>query len=371
MKLSCEKTMLGEALTNVSRVIPGKSSIPALEGVQLKAYKDSLTLTGYDAEAGITTSIPAEVEAEGEVVLPARLFSDMIRKLACEQVRIEVGQSLMSEIAGGAAKFNIMGIPSEEFPELPQVDQGEAVTFSQGALRSMIEQTLFAVAGNDAKPVHTGSLFDLEEGKLNLVSVDGYRLAMRSEAVDTTQQMRFIVPGKVLGEMVKLLKDDREENVSLTVSKRHILFDVGPYLMVSRLLEGEFLDYKTSLPQGCQSVVSLSTREMIDGVERASLLISDRLRSPLRINFGEDGLVSIACSTPLGKSFDQVNASKMEGEGFEMGFNNKYMLDALKAADSDEVRIELSGPLSPIKILPPEGEDFLFLVLPVRLKNDG
>lgn len=370
MKLNCEKAMLGEALTNVSRVIAGKSSLPALEGVQLKAYGETLTLTGYDMEAGITTSIAAAVEEEGEIVLPAKLFSDMIRKLACETVRIGVGEGNLTEIAGGAAQFSIMGIPSEDFPELPQVSDGESVRFSQGALRSMIEQTLFAVAGTDAKPVHTGSLFDLEEGKLNLVSVDGYRLAMRSEPVETIQQMRFIVPGKVLGEIVKMLKDDREEEATLTVSKRHILFDVGSYLMVSRLLEGDFLDYKTSLPQGYKSLVTVNTREMIEGVERASLLISDRLRSPLRVNFGEDDLVTIACSTPLGKSFDQVSC-KIEGESFEMGFNNKYMLDALKAADSDEVRIELSGPLAPIKILPPQGEDFLFLVLPVRLKNDG
>jgi len=362
--------MLSEALTNVSRVIAGKSSLPALEGVQLKAYGDALTLAGYDMEAGITTGIQADVGSEGEIVLPAKLFSDMIRKLACERVSIEVGENNLTEISGGAAKFHIMGIPSEEFPELPQVDGGEGVTFSQGALRSMIEQTLFAVAGTDAKPVHTGSLFDLEDGKLNVVSVDGYRLAMRTEVVETTQQMRFIVPGKVLGEIVKLLKDDKDEKVSLTVSKRHILFDVGSYLLVSRLLEGDFLDYKTSLPQGYKSLVSVSTREMIEGVERASLLISDRLRSPLRVLFGDEGLVTIACSTPLGKSYDQV-ACQIEGESFEMGFNNKYMLDALKAADSDQVRIELSGPLAPIKILPPSGEDFLFLVLPVRLKNDG
>ena len=369
MKFTCDKLLLGEALTNVSRVIAGKSSVPALEGVQLKAYGNTLTLTGYDMESGITTVIDAQVDVQGEIVLPARLFSDMIRKLACDMVSIGVGERNLTEIIGGAAKFNIMGIPSEEFPELPHVDNGEGVRFSQGALKSMIEQTLFAVAGTDAKPIHTGSLFDLEEGRLNVVSVDGYRLAMRSEAVETTQKMNFVVPGKVLGEIVKLLKDEDENPASLTVSKRHILLDIGSYVVVSRLLEGEFLDYKSSLPQGHKSLVSVNTREMIDGVERASLLISDRLRSPLRMNFSEEGSIQISCSTPLGKSYDEVSC-KITGESMEMGFNNKYMLDALKAADTDQVRIELSGALSPIKILPPEGEGFLFLVLPVRLKND-
>jgi len=369
MKFTCNKLLLGEALTNVSRVIAGKSSLPALEGVQLKAYRNSLTLTGYDMEAGITTTIPAAVEAEGEIVLTARLFSDMIRKLACDEVSISVGERNLTEIVGGAAKFNIMGIPSEEFPELPHVEEGEGVNFPQQTLKSMIEQTLFAVATTDAKPVHTGSLFDLDEGRLNIVSVDGYRLALRSEEVDADQKMKFIVPGKVLGEVVKLLKDDSEDLVSLTVSKRHIIFGVGSYVIVSRLLEGDFLDYKSSLPQGNKSQITINAREMIDSVERASLLISDRLRSPLRMTFSSEGTIQIACSTPLGKSYDEVNCS-MTGESVEMGFNNKYMLDALKAADSDEVRIELSGPLSPIKILPPKGEAFLFLVLPVRLKND-
>ena len=369
MKLTCDKLLLGDSLTNVSRVIAGKSSIPALEGVQLKAYGGALTLTGYDMEAGITTAIAADIETEGEIVLPARLFSDMIRKLACEQVSIAVGENLLTEIVGGATKFNIMGIPSEEFPELPQVDEGEGVSFPQPALKSMIEHTLFAVAATDAKPVHTGSLFDLEDGRLNVVSVDGYRLALRSEQVQTSQSMRFIVPGKVLGEIVKLLKDDAEQPVSLTVSRRHILFDIGSYVVVSRLLEGEFLDYKASLPQEHKSLVNVNARQMIECVERASLLISDRLRSPLRVTFSEEGCIQIACSTPLGKSYDEVGCD-ITGDGVEMGFNNKYMLDALKAADTDEVRIEISGPLSPIKILPPEGESFLFLVLPVRLKNE-
>jgi len=370
MKFTCDKLPLSDAITNVSRAIAGKSSIPALEGVQLKAYEGALTLTGYDMEAGITTTIEAEIQGEGEIVLPARLFSDIIRKLDCEQVSISVGENNLTEIVGGVSKFDVMGIPSEEFPELPHIDQGEGVSFSQAALRSMIEQTLFAVAGTDAKPVHTGSLFDLEDGKLNVVSVDGYRLALRSEQVQTDKKMRFIVPGKVLGEIVKLLREDEEEQVSLTVSKRHILFDTGSYTVISRLLEGDFLDYKSSLPQEHNSLVSVNTRQMIECVERTSLLISDRLRSPLRVNFnGEAGSVQISCSTPLGKSYDEVGCA-ITGDSMEMGFNNKYILDALKAADTDEVRIELLGPLSPIKILPPQGEAFLFLVLPVRLKNE-
>ena len=370
MKCICNKIVLREALTNVSRVIASKSSIPALEGVQLKAYGNSLTLTGYDMEAGITTTIDAQVLAEGEIVLPARLFSDMIRKMAAEDVSISVGEKLLTEVVGGTARFTIMGIASEEFPELPRVEEGESISLPQDKLKSMIEQTLFAIAQTDTKPVHTGSLFDLSEGTLHVVSVDGYRLALRSEVVGGDQAMSFVVPGKVLGEIVKLLKDDGENPASLTVSRRHIVFSIDSYNVISRLLEGEFLDYKVSIPQGGKTTVIANTREFIEGVERASLLISDRLRSPLRINFDPEGSIQISCSTPLGKSYDEV-ACTLEGDGVEMGFNNKYIMDALKASGSDEVRLELSGPLSPIKVLPLEGDEFLFLVLPVRLKHEG
>ena len=370
MKCICNKIVLREALTNVSRVIASKSSIPALEGVQLKAYGNSLTLTGYDMEAGITTTIDAQVLAEGEIVLPARLFSDMIRKMAAEDISISVGEKLLTEVVGGAARFTIMGIASEEFPELPRVEEGEGISLPQDKLKSMIEQTLFAIAQTDTKPVHTGSLFDLAEGKLHVVSVDGYRLALRSEVVGGDQTMSFVVPGKVLGEIVKLLKDDGENPASLTVSRRHIVFSIDSYNVISRLLEGEFLDYKVSIPQGGKTTVIANTREFIEGVERASLLISDRLRSPLRINFDPEGSIQISCSTPLGKSYDEV-ACTLEGDGVEMGFNNKYIMDALKASGSDEVRLELSGPLSPIKVMPLEGDEFLFLVLPVRLKHEG
>ena len=217
-----------------------------------------------------------------------------------------------------------MGIASEEFPERPRVEEGEGISIPQDKLKSMIEQTLFAIAQTDTKPVHTGSLFDLTEGKLNVVSVDGYRLALRSEVVGGDQTMSFVVPGKVLGEIVKLLKEDSETPATLTVSRRHIVFSIESYSVVSRLLEGEFLDYKVSIPQGCKTTIVTNTREFIEGVERASLLISDRLRSPLRILFDPDGSIQISCSTPLGKSYDEVSCT-LEGEGVEMGFNNNIL----------------------------------------------
>jgi DNA polymerase-3 subunit beta len=233
----------------------------------------------------------------------------------------------------------------------------------------MIDQTLFAVSLTDTKPVHTGSLFDMESEHLTVVSVDGYRLALRNEIISGGTELSFVVPGKVLGEISKLASDDEEELATLSVSKRHIVVNIGKYSIISRLLEGDFLDYKTSIPGGGGTTVKLSTRAFIDSIERVSLLISDRLRSPLRVLFDE-GKIKISCSTTLGKSYDELDC-ELSGPAVEMGFNNKYLLDALKAAGSDEVRVEIAGPLSPIKVLPLEGESYLFLVLPVRLKNEA
>lgn len=370
MKFNCNKGLLTEAVLNVSRMIPSKSSIPALEGVKITANNNgTLTLCGYDMEAGITTNIEADIITSGEIVLSARLFSEMIRKMAGETVSVEVGDKYLTEIKSGITEFTILGIPSNEFPELPTVESDTLITLKEGKIKSMIDQTHFAIAVTDTKPVHMGSLFEIGNNILSVVSVDGYRLALTKEKIESDVEARFVVPGKVLSEISKMIKDDSEEDALISVSGRHIVFQIGKYSIISRLLEGEFLDYQASIPPDSTTVVSVSVREFIDSVERASLLISDRLRSPLRVTFNENNMVQINCSTSLGKFYDEISCGTM-GDTVEMGFNNKYLLDALRSADTDEVRVELTGPLSPIKILPPEGDNFLFLVLPVRLKNE-
>lgn len=369
MRFICNRALLTETVLNVSRVIPSKSSIPALEGICIKAGRDGLTLTGYDMEAGITTTIAADIADPGEIVLSARLFADMLRKMAGETVSVSVGDKYLTEICCGMTQFTILGMPADEFPELPQIENGAGIVLEQETLKSMIDQTLFAIAMTDAKPIHTGSLFDLKDNTLNVVSVDGYRLALRSEHTQADETLSFVVPGKVLSELSKLLRDDAETPAILDVSQHHIVFRIGDYSVISRLLEGEFLDYRASIPAGSTTTAKVSTREFIESIERVSLLISDRLRSPLRILFDENK-IKISCSTSLGRSYDELDCT-LNGSTVEIGFNNKYLLDALKASTSDEVLLEISGPLSPIKVLPPEGSDYLFLVLPVRLKNEA
>lgn len=367
MKVICNKDKLCDAVTNVSRAVSSKSTILALEGILLQAKGDSLSLTGYDLELGITTTIDAKVEGEGEIILSARLLSDMIRRMPYEVIEISSDEKLLTQIVSGAAEYTILGLDPQEFPELPTVSGEPLLEMEAGALKSMIDQTLFAVAVSDAKPVHKGSLFDIKESVLTVVSVDGYRLALRREPVKVGENVSFVVPGKTLSEVSKLLGDP-EKQISLTISKKHIIFHIEGYFVISRLLEGEFLDYKAAIPTDQTTEILISTRAFIDSIERISLLISDKLRSPLKVSF-LDEVIKSSCSTTIGKAHDEI-ACKKTGDDVDMGFNSKYLLDALRACSSDEVLLQVNGPLSPMKVVPKESDGFLFLVLPVRLKSE-
>ncbi len=366
MRILCERQALVDAVSNVQRAVASKSALPALEGILLKANGTSLFLAGYDMELGITTTIEAKVSEPGEIVLTAKLFSEIIRKLPGEEVTIFSNDKHNTTIKSGVSEFTILGFSSDDYPELPSIKDGAAVTLSQNVLKSMIRQTLFAVAQTDTRPVHTGVKFELENQILRLVAVDGSRLAMRSETVKSNELLNFVVPGKTLSEVLKLLGEE-EEPLYVTVGARHIILEIGGYSVFSRLLDGEFLPYRKAIPADSSTTVRVKTREMIDAVDRASLVINDRLKSPLICRFKEDS-ISVSCITALGSASDSIDAN-IEGRQEEMGFNSRFLLEALRNAESDEVVIELSGPQSPMKILPVSGDNFLFLVLPVRLKR--
>lgn len=367
MKIICDKAVLVDAVSNVSRAVSPKSPIPALEGVLIRAGEQKVTLVGYDLELGIITEIDADVQEQGDVVLSARLLLDIIRKIPSDTILIHADEKQLTLIKGGAAEFTILGIPAADYPELPAVDENANLVMKQGVLKSMIDQTLFAIATTDSKPVHTGSLFDIKKENITIVSVDGYRLALRREPFLADQETSFIVPGKTLGEVSKLLKEEDNE-ICMIVSHKHIIFKIDGYHVISRLLEGDFLDYNAAIPKVEKTTVQVSTRLLTEGIERTSLLISDRLRSPIKLNIADEK-IKISCSTTIGKAYDEVSCN-IEGEGVNMGFNNKYLLDALKASDCDMVKLQINGALSPMRVVPLEGENFLFLVLPVRVKND-
>ena len=366
MKFTVNKSDITEAVSNIQRAVSTKTSIPALEGILLSATETGLELCAYDLELGITTVIPAFVMEPGKAVLSAKLFSDIVRRTPAETVTVSVDEKNMATLESGYSRFSIIGIPAEEFPELPKLSDSTQISLPGALLKSMIRQTLFAIAESDAKPIHQGSLFSLENGILDVVSVDGYRLAVRREPVDFSEDLSFVVPGKTLSELLKLIKDS-EEPVEISAGRRHILFKIDNYTVISSLLEGEFLNYKAAIPPESQTEVVLKTREAIDSVERVSLLITDRLKSPIRCLF-DNNEVKLNCTTSMGRASDQLDV-EMTGQSVEIGFNNRYLLEALRNTECDEVKVQLGGPLSPMKVVPKEGDSFLFLVLPVRLKS--
>jgi len=364
MKFSCEKALLSAAVATTSRAVAVKSSIPALEGILIEAG-EQLRLTGYNLETGIRAAVPAEIREKGSLVLSARLFGEIIRKMP-DDVVVFTSENYMVNIKCGLSEFNILGTDPEEFPELPSVEEQNGLTIGQPVLRSMIAQTLFAVSDNESRPVHTGSLFEVDESGLTVVSVDGYRLAIIEKPVKAAKDISIIIPAKTLAEAIKLFTDD-DEVVHIAANRRFVVFSSRTYTVISRLIEGDFLDYKRVIPEGYHTRVTVDVRDFSNSIERASLIITERLKNPLRITF--DGNITVRCQTTLGKVVDELDA-EIEGEPVEIGFNNRYLLDALRYSRCDKLVFEVSGPLSPVKVLPKDGGDFLFLVLPVRFKND-
>jgi len=367
MKFSCEKALLQAAVATASRTVSQKSSIPALEGILIEAGS-VLRLTGYNLETGVRTVVPADITQSGSLVLSARLFGEIVRKMPDDIVYFSA-DNYMVNVRCGMSEFNILGTDPEEFPELPVVDDLNSFSIEQEALRSMISQTLFAVSDNESRPVHTGSLFEVEGDQLTVVSVDGYRLALRREKIGEKKGLdafSFVVPGSALSEAEKICAGG-EKPITVIQGARHVMFDTGDTILVSRRLEGEFLAWRNAIPKNSTIKVEGDKRALLASIDRVSLIISDKLKSPLRCVF-DDGLLSITTKTGIGDAADQCPIDG-NGGGLEIGFNNKYLMDALKAAPADRVRLEMSSGVAPCIILPAEGEEnFVYMVLPVRLK---
>lgn len=369
MKFICNTSTLSEACQSVQRAVSTKAAIPSIEGIQIKAYGSELVLTGYDLELGITTSVPARVEETGGIILNAKVFCEILRKVPGDTISVECDDRFMAVIRSGEIEYSLIGISPTEFPELPSVSGGFPIVLQQGILKEMIRQTIFSVAINENKIVHTGIKFEIEPNEIKLIAVDGFRLAVRKETIDYMgDSITFIVPAKTLSEVVKLFSQEEDATVSMAVGKRHIIFEIGSYTVISRLLDGEFLNYRSAIPNLVSTTVKVSTRALIESIERTSLIITDKIKSPLRCSFGEN-LIRISSTTSIGTANDKIPA-EITGSAVEIGFNNRFLLEALRVCDTDEVNLQLNGSVAPILIVPPQGDNFLFLILPVRLKAD-
>ena len=370
MKFICNTKELSSACNNVIRAVSTKVTIPTIEGILIECGSNTLSLTGYDFEFGINTIMSVDVVEPGAIVINAKVLCDIIRKLNNDEVTIETNGSSVS-IISGAAQYNISGIDAEDYPELPSVNNGDKIELDQKLMYSMISQTVFAVADNESsKPVYTGLKFEIADDTITMIGVDGYRLAIRKEKISYNgETLDFVVPKKTIKEITKLFNLEEDKSVNMLISKRHIVFEIENYSIISRLLDGEFIDYTAAIPNVQKTTVLINTDDAIDCIERTLPVIENNQKNPIRCLFDGDQM-RVSTVSSLGRVVDYTHANT-SGDRVEIGFNSKFMLDALHASDTDEVKIELCGPVSPAVIKPINADNFIFLVLPMRLKNEN
>ena len=366
MKFSCEKHLLQAAVAAASRAASAKSPISALEGLLIEAGS-GVRVTGYDLKKGIYMNIEADVAQPGSAVLmTAKLFSEMMRLLPDGIVTVEVGDDSRASVRCGQSEYGFMALPAADYPELPEVDESEAVRISQKALRSMIDESIFAVSTNESRPVYMGSLFELEGDRLTVVAVDGYRLALRREEVSgKVQSARFIVPGSVLQDVSRLCGKG-EEQAMIDLGERHVSFSIGDTVIISRLLEGDFLNYRKTVPENFKYKLKAERAALLSATDRVSLVVDETVKSPIRLSFG-DGSIDFRCATALGTARDLCPCEGNGGDT-EIGFNDRYLRDALRAAPADELTVCINSGSAPCVLVPADGNDsFVYMVLPVRL----
>lgn len=365
MKIICNTSILAEAALNVQKAVMTKTAMPILEGILFTTTDQGLKLTGYDLEIGIETVIEADIIEEGSVILNAKTFCDIIRHIPYDKVIFETDDKLQCKIYCGDIEYYMSGINPKDYPELPVIVNGKDIEVSQKVLKDMIKKTIFSVAVNDVRVIHKGIKFEIRPGEIRLVAIDSHRIAIRKEFINYNgEELSFVVPSKTMGETMKLIPDD-DNFIKIGLGRRHILFEINGYTIISRLLEGEFMKYESIIPQNFNTVVRVKTKELIDSIERVSLIITDRFKAPLKMEF-EENEIRMSTTTALGTANDKLEAS-IDGNDIEIGIQSRYILDALRASEEDEVMINMVNPLSPVCIVPTTGDSFLYLILPVRL----
>ena len=365
MKIICNTSILAEAVMNVQKAVMTKTAMPILEGILFTAEDKGVKLTGYDLEIGIETTIEADIIEEGSVIINAKTFCDIIRHIPYDKIIFETDEKLQCKIYCGDIEYYMTGISPKDYPELPVIINGKDIDISQKILKDMIKKTIFSVAVNDVRVIHKGIKFEIKPGEIRLVAIDSHRIAIRKEFIDYNgEELSFVVPAKTMGEIMKLIPDG-DDFVKIGLGRRHILFEINGYTIISRLLEGEFMKYESIIPTNYNTVVRTKTKDMISSVERVALIITDRFKAPLKLEFREDEL-KISTATALGTANDKLEVS-VDGNDIEIGIQSRYILDALRAGEEDEILIGMVSPTNPVCIIPTSGESFLYLILPVRL----
>ena len=368
MLVICQKGDLLKGVNTVSKAVSSKTTLPILECILLDAEGGSLTLVGNDMELGIKTSLEATVRQEGAAAVNARIFSEIIRRLPEADVKIEADEKNNITIECGNSKFNISGQNPEEFPPFPEITKSEPLVVSQKTFKDMIKNTIFSIAPEDSgRPILTGELLDIRDGYLYMVAVDGFRISMRRTEVNFPEEKKVTVPGKALNELQKILETEEDSLMSIRITGKQAIFELNQTTVITRLLEGEFLQYQRNLNMEFPVKVTVKTKELLDSVDRAALISRESKNSPIRLQIQEDKII-ITSNAEKGSAYEEVPIS-LEGEGLAIAFNPRYYLEALKAVDSEEISILFSSSLTPCIIKDPEKDDYKYFILPIRLHN--
>ena len=368
MRFTCEKSMLVTGLNITGRTVAAKSALSSIEGILCQAG-NGIVLTGYNMETAISFQIDAEVTDIGQCVLPARLFGDIIRRLPEGLVTVVVDENYKVSIRSGYASFTISAENADDYPELPDVGDGKSIQIPQKAMKELINGTIFAVSENQGRPIHTGVKFEVDGELVSAIAVDGFRLARRTYHCenDTGRKLSFVVPAQSLKEVEKILQDD-DADVAFTLGTKHILFQIGSATIVCRLLDGDFLDWRKVVPFNCPIKLVIHVSDFASSIERVGLVVSEKYKSPVRCLFSNQEL-QLKTNTTIGVAEDKCSLAG-DGKDLEIGFNVRYIADALRVIPTEEVCLELINGLSPIVMTPVDDKhDFAYMVLPVRIKN--
>ena len=364
MKLICSKSNLLHGVNIVSKAVPTRTTMAILECILIDASANEIKLTANDMESGIETKIEGEIAERGAIALDAKIFSEIVRKLPDSDVVIETDASFKTTITCEKAKFNIVGKSGDDFSYIPYIERNEAITLSQFTLKEVIRQTIFSIADNDNNKLMTGELFEIEENHLKVVSLDGHRISIRNiELKNNYEHKKVVVPGKTLQEVSKILPGSAEEDVNMFLTDNHIVFEFDDTTVVSRLIEGEYFKIEQMLSSDYETKVKINKRELLDCIDRATLLVKEGDKKPIIMNV-TDGNMELKINSFIGSMNEDIDIVK-EGKDILIGFNPKFFIDALRVIDEEEVSLYMVNPKAPCFIKDDEGK-FIYLILPVN-----
>lgn len=364
MKLICSKASLLKGVSIVSKAVPSRTTMPILNCILIDASANEIKLTANDMELGIETVIEGEIVERGIIALDAKFFSEIVRKLPDNDVVIESDDTFQTTITCEKAKFNIVGKSGEDFSYLPYIEKNEYISISQFTLKDVVRQTIFSIADNDTNKLMTGELFEINENRLRVVSLDGHRISIRNiELKESYSPLKVVVPGKTLQEISKILTGEAEDMVDIFFADNHILFEFDETKVVSRLIEGEYFHIDQMLSSDYDTKVKINKREFLSCIDRATLLIREGDKKPIILNI-QDGSLQLKINSFVGSMNEEIEIEK-EGKDLLIGFNPKFFIDALRVIDDEEVTLYMVNPKAPCFIKDDAGT-YVYLILPVN-----